>query len=72
MCFVDRHLIGQLEEAHRYRPEALRTDHGQTPSKHIILPMPDATFFLSAFAALGDPASRAYYDKKIAQGKHHT
>lgn len=29
-------------------------------------------FFLSAFAALSDPASRAYYDKKIAQGKHHT
>ncbi|MDX3503721.1 IS110 family transposase [Streptomyces sp. ATCC51928] len=29
-------------------------------------------FFLSAFAALGDPASRASYDKKIAQGKHHT
>lgn len=29
-------------------------------------------FFLSAFAALGDPASRAQYDKKIAQGEHHT
>lgn len=29
-------------------------------------------FFLSSFAALDDPASRAYYDKKIAQGKHHT
>ncbi|WP_093493300.1 IS110 family transposase [Streptomyces sp. 2112.3] len=29
-------------------------------------------FFLSAFAALADPASRAYYDKKITQGKHHT
>jgi transposase len=29
-------------------------------------------FFLSAFMALGDPASRAYYDKKITQGKHHT
>ncbi|WP_435851270.1 IS110 family transposase [Streptomyces mirabilis] len=29
-------------------------------------------FFLSAFAALGDPVSRAYYDKKITQGKHHT
>lgn len=28
--------------------------------------------FLSAFAALGDPASRAYYDRKITQGKHHT
>ncbi|GAA2607463.1 hypothetical protein GCM10010424_69470 [Streptomyces lienomycini] len=30
------------------------------------------TFLLSAFAALGDPASRAYYDKKVSQGKHHT
>lgn len=29
-------------------------------------------FSLSALAALGDPASRAHYDKKIAQGKHHT
>ncbi|MET9325156.1 IS110 family transposase [Streptomyces sp. NPDC003038] len=29
-------------------------------------------FFLSAFAALADPASRAYYEKKINQGKHHT
>ncbi|WP_371097484.1 IS110 family transposase [Streptomyces sanglieri] len=29
-------------------------------------------FFLSAFAALADPRSRAYYDKKISQGKHHT
>lgn len=29
-------------------------------------------FFLSAFAALAGLASRTYYDKKIAQGKHHT
>ncbi|MEU2482939.1 IS110 family transposase [Streptomyces sp. NPDC004126] len=29
-------------------------------------------FFLSAFAALADPTSRVYYDKKISQGKHHT
>ncbi len=29
-------------------------------------------FFLSAFAALADPASRTYFDKKISQGKHHT
>ncbi|WP_068431776.1 IS110 family transposase [Piscicoccus intestinalis] len=28
-------------------------------------------FFLSAFAALHDPASRAYYDRKRAQGKKH-
>ena len=29
------------------------------------------TLFLSAFAALRDPVSRAYYDRKIAQGKRH-
>ncbi len=27
--------------------------------------------FLSAFAALHDPASRVYYDRKIAEGKKH-
>ena len=29
------------------------------------------TTFLSAFAALRDPVSRAYYDRKISQGKRH-
>ena len=29
------------------------------------------TMFLSAFAALRDPESRAYYDRKIVQGKRH-
>ena len=29
------------------------------------------TMFLSAFAALRDPDSRAYYDRKISQGKRH-
>jgi transposase len=28
-------------------------------------------FFLAAFAALADPVSRAYYDRKRAQGKRH-
>jgi transposase len=28
-------------------------------------------FFLSAFAALSDPASRTYYDRKRAEGKKH-
>jgi len=28
-------------------------------------------FFLSAFAALADPVSRAYYDRKRAEGKKH-
>lgn len=32
----------------------------------------ERAFFLFAFAALGDPASRAYYDRKVSQGKHHT
>ena len=29
------------------------------------------TLFLSAFAALSDPVSRTYYERKIAQGKRH-
>jgi hypothetical protein len=28
-------------------------------------------FFLAAFAALADPVSRAYYDRKRAEGKRH-
>lgn len=44
---------------------------GEQPSKRGNKQLKRA-FFLSAFAALGDPASRAYYDKKISQGKHHT
>lgn len=28
-------------------------------------------FFLAAFASLADPVSRAYYDRKRAQGKRH-
>ena len=30
-----------------------------------------SALFLSAFAGLGDPTSRAYYDRKRAQGKRH-
>ena len=30
-----------------------------------------SALFLSAFASLGDPASRAYYDRKRAEGKRH-
>ena len=30
-----------------------------------------SALFLSAFASLGDPASRAYYDRKRAAGKRH-
>jgi len=31
-----------------------------------------SALFLSAFASLADPTSRAYYDRKHAQGKRHT
>jgi len=30
------------------------------------------TLYLSAFAALKDPQSRSYYDRKRAEGKHHS
>ena len=30
-----------------------------------------STLFLSAFASLADPTSRAYYDRKRAHGKRH-
>ncbi|MFD0440956.1 IS110 family RNA-guided transposase [Streptomyces chartreusis] len=43
---------------------------GESPSrrgnKHL-----KRAFFLSAFAALSDPASRAYYERKKAEGKRH-
>ncbi|MGX4694388.1 IS110 family transposase [Streptomyces sp. JNUCC 63] len=43
---------------------------GESPSrrgnKHL-----KRAFFLSAFAALADPASRAYYERKKAEGKRH-
>ncbi|KES03390.1 mobile element protein [Streptomyces toyocaensis] len=45
--------------------------HGEQPSRRGNKQLKRA-FFLSAFAALADPASRTYYDKKISQGKHHT
>ena len=32
---------------------------------------PEPALFLSAFAALADPTSRAYYDRKRAAGKRH-
>jgi hypothetical protein len=44
---------------------------GQQPSRRENKQLKRA-FLLSAFAALGDLASKACYDKKIAQGKHHT
>jgi transposase len=36
-----------------------------------VLTQLERAFFLAAFAALADPVSRAYYDRKRAQGKRH-
>ena len=43
---------------------------GESPSRRGNRALKSA-LFLSAFAALKDPASRAYYDKKRAEGKRH-
>lgn len=43
---------------------------GETRSQHGNHALKSA-LFLSAFAALADPASRTYYDRKRAQGKRH-
>ncbi len=43
---------------------------GETRSRRGNKALKDA-LFLSAFASLRDPASRAYYDKKRAEGKKH-
>jgi transposase len=43
---------------------------GETPSRRGNKALKRA-FFLAAFAALKDPVSRTYYDRKIAQGKRH-
>ncbi|WP_104134025.1 IS110 family transposase [Cryobacterium sp. Y62] len=43
---------------------------GEHPSRRGNKALKRALFF-SAFAALSDPVSRTYYDRKIAQGKRH-
>jgi len=43
---------------------------GESPSRRGNKALKRA-FFLAAFAALKDPASRTYHDRKIAQGKRH-
>ena len=46
---------------------SIRGEHpSRAGNKHL-----KRAFFLSAFAALSDPTSRAYYDRKRAQGKRH-
>lgn len=64
------HLAGYagLAPATRSSGSSIR---GEQPSRRGNKQLKQA-FFLSAFASPGDPASRTYYDKKIAQGKHHT
>jgi transposase len=46
---------------------SIRGDHPSRKGNKIL----KRALFLSAFAALKDPLSRAYYDRKRAQGKRH-
>lgn len=46
---------------------SIRADHSSRRGNKIL----KRALFLSAFAALKDPLSRAYYDRKRAQGKKH-
>lgn len=57
-----------LAPATRSSGSSIRGEHPSTRGNKQL----KRAFFLSVFAALGDPASRAYYDKKIAEDKHHT
>ncbi|MET9031165.1 transposase, partial [Nocardia sp. NPDC004168] len=46
---------------------SIRGEHPARSGNHKL----KRALFLSAFAALHDPASRAYYDRKRAEGKKH-
>ncbi len=46
---------------------SIRGEHPSRPGNKVL----KRTMFLSAFAALRDPVSRAYYDRTIRQGKRH-
>lgn len=46
---------------------SIRGDHSSKKGNKVL----KRAFFLSAFAALKDPTSRAYYDRKRAEGKRH-
>lgn len=60
-----REVFGKLKVVRGRRSAANNLPEEETSSSK-------RAFFLSAFAALADPRSRAYHDKKISQGKHHT
>ncbi|HEY9356913.1 MAG TPA: IS110 family transposase [Arthrobacter sp.] len=46
---------------------SIRADHASRKGNKVL----KRTLYLSAFAALKDPLSRAYYDRKRAEGKRH-
>jgi transposase len=46
---------------------SIRGEHASRKGNKVL----KRTLFLSAFAALHDPPSRAYYERKRAEGKRH-
>ena len=61
-----RHYAG-LAPVTRRSGSSIRGEHPPRGGNKIL----KRAMFLSAFAALRDPVSRAYYDRKITQGKRH-
>lgn len=62
-------LAEQLASLRRQRDEIADSGHARQDRGERVLF--DDLLDLSAFAALRDPESRTYYDRKIAQGKRH-
>jgi hypothetical protein len=48
-----------------------RADRGNHRLKNALFLAAFAALFLAAFAALRDPPSKAFYDRKRAEGKRH-
>ncbi len=66
-CRAPRRLRRPRTRDPTIRHTSIRGEHPSRRGNKIL----KRTMFLSAFAALRDPESRAYYDRKIAQGKRH-
>lgn len=66
----DRRTPGRLRWSGSGHPPLRIVHQGRAPARSGNKRLKNA-LFLSAFAALHDPESRAYYDRKRSQGKKH-
>jgi transposase len=56
-----------LSSVTRRSGSSIRGEHPSRRGNNVL----KRALFLSAFAALRDPVSRAYYERKVSQGKRH-